>query len=271
MKRFFASAVGALLFCGVANAQLALPGAAAPDSAEAPAKAGGSRRRRTRPLRPRTRAGADAVAGQELLLNGADGELRISGGGKDKSVQVEKFTLMGEVDLRPHAEMPHRHRRRCADRGQEPGNARRARALFRRYSRLPADLRRSGRRGPRAAAGDRLRVSGRRLSGEPRRPLGACGRIARKRRQGDREGAGPRGRLDLRQPPAPAGARQGRFNGGRYRESKTISPRSAPTSVAPTPKRPSTVSARRGSRRRAPRCCACGPSRPKAAASDANN
>ena len=96
MKRFFVSAVGALLFCGVANAQLALPGAVAPDSAEAPAKAAPPKKTH-KAAAPARAAGADAVAGRELLLNGADGELRISGGGKDKSLQVDKFTLMGEV------------------------------------------------------------------------------------------------------------------------------------------------------------------------------
>jgi len=96
MKRFFVSAVGALLFCGVANAQLALPGATEPGSAEAPAKPA-TPKKPHKPAPPAHAVGADAVAGRDLLLNGADGQLRIAGGGKDKSVQVEKFTLMGEV------------------------------------------------------------------------------------------------------------------------------------------------------------------------------
>ncbi len=32
-----------------------------------------------------------------MLLNGADGALRISGGEKGKSLLIDKFTLMGEV------------------------------------------------------------------------------------------------------------------------------------------------------------------------------
>jgi hypothetical protein len=96
MKRFLVSAVGALLFCGLAHAQLALPGAVAPEPGDAAAKAA-SPKKTHKPPPPARAPGPEAVAGRDLLLNGADGELRVSGGGKDKSLQVDKFTLMGEV------------------------------------------------------------------------------------------------------------------------------------------------------------------------------
>jgi hypothetical protein len=96
MKRFLVRAVGALLCCGAANAQLALPGAAPAPSSDAPATAASPKK--AHKSAPLARApGPDAAAGRDLLLNGADGLLRISALDKDKGLRVEKFTLMGEV------------------------------------------------------------------------------------------------------------------------------------------------------------------------------
>ncbi len=96
MKRFFVSTIGALLTFGVAHAQLALPGASPAASGDAPAKAASPKK--SHKATPLARApGPEAVAGRELLLNGVDGALRLSGGEKDKSLQIDKFTLMGEV------------------------------------------------------------------------------------------------------------------------------------------------------------------------------
>jgi hypothetical protein len=96
MKRFFVSTVGALLCCGVAYAQLALPGASPPASGDAPAEAAAPKKAHKATSLARA-PGPEAIAGRDLLLNGAEGELRVSRGEKDKSLKVDKFTLMGEV------------------------------------------------------------------------------------------------------------------------------------------------------------------------------
>jgi hypothetical protein len=96
MKRFLVCTFGALLCCAAAYAQSASSDAtaAAPGDASAPAAAP---KKPHKPAQPARAPGAEVIAGRDLLQNGADGELRVSGGEKAKSLQVEKFTLMGEV------------------------------------------------------------------------------------------------------------------------------------------------------------------------------
>jgi hypothetical protein len=100
MKRFLPLLIAVLLAGGAAHAQLALPGALGPSSDAAPAKAeaGGTQAGKKKAPRPTGRAPATSdIVDRSLRLNGADGELRFSSGGKDKPPRIEKFTLMGEV------------------------------------------------------------------------------------------------------------------------------------------------------------------------------
>ena len=97
MKRFFVYAVGALLSCGAAHAQLALPGAAPATPADADATPKAAAKKPHKPSPTARAPGPDAIVGRDLLLNGADGLLRFSASEKDKRLEVDKFTMMGEV------------------------------------------------------------------------------------------------------------------------------------------------------------------------------
>jgi len=90
---------GGLALAPAARAQLALPGAASDDSQAAPAKAAEVKKRPRPPKRP---PGSASIVDRSLRLNGSGGELRVSGGGKDKPLRIEKLTLLGEVISDPN-------------------------------------------------------------------------------------------------------------------------------------------------------------------------
>ena len=96
------------LLAGAAQAQMALPGAEAP-AADAPS-ARTTLDKRSSPEKKPSKASprtpvASSIIDRPLMLNGRDGELRLSGGpdgkgkaqDKDKSLRIDKFTLLGEV------------------------------------------------------------------------------------------------------------------------------------------------------------------------------
>lgn len=90
MKRFILFLAVMALGCGAAGAQMVLPGAT-PEGTAAPS----TPKKHVRP-KPKTPTPA-SIVDHVLLLNGADGELRLSGGGKGQPLRVEQFTLPGEV------------------------------------------------------------------------------------------------------------------------------------------------------------------------------
>ena len=82
MMRFMLAALGALAMgCGLAQAQLALPGAAAPTAPDASVDGFVSV--------------AAAVVGRPLRLNGVQGQLLFSS--RAKGLRIDKFSLPGEV------------------------------------------------------------------------------------------------------------------------------------------------------------------------------
>jgi hypothetical protein len=98
MKPYLLFFVAAALGCEVAQAQLALPGAAGTTPAEAPAKpahAKKAHRPSSGKLSPLAAPGAESIVGQPLLQNGVAGRLLFSSG--DKTLRIDKFTLPGEV------------------------------------------------------------------------------------------------------------------------------------------------------------------------------
>jgi hypothetical protein len=84
-----------------ATAQLALPGAAAPDTAGAAAKAPSPNKPRKPPAPPASYAppAATAVIGRSVLLNGASGEMQFSG--RADALRIDRLTLLGEVISSP--------------------------------------------------------------------------------------------------------------------------------------------------------------------------
>jgi len=103
MKPFLVVFAAAALGCGVAQAQLALPGAAESTPADADAKpAHAKRAHKTSPgkLSPIVTPGAESIVARPLLQNGLDGQLLFSGA--DKTLQIDKFTLPGEVVSDPN-------------------------------------------------------------------------------------------------------------------------------------------------------------------------
>ena len=94
MTRFLIAVLGALaMSCGLARAQLVLPGAAARTPPGAPAEA-------PAPRKPEKAAAVfassvAAVVGRPLQLNGDQGQLLFSGRGK--VLRIDKFSLPGEV------------------------------------------------------------------------------------------------------------------------------------------------------------------------------
>src|SRR5277367_5578224 len=98
MKPYLLFFVAAGLGCGVAQAQLALPGAAGTTPADAPTKPAHTKKaHKPSPgkLSPLAAPGVESIVGQGLLQNGLAGQLRFSSG--DKTLQIDKFTLPGEV------------------------------------------------------------------------------------------------------------------------------------------------------------------------------
>ena len=94
MKRFLIFVAALALSADLAGAQMVLPGAAPADAGAAPSAPAAHKKA----PRPAARLPSEAsVVDKTLMLNGADGELRMSGGGKGKSLIIEKFTLPGEV------------------------------------------------------------------------------------------------------------------------------------------------------------------------------
>src|ERR1700677_1115808 len=98
MKPYLLFLVAAALGCGVAQAQLALPGAAETSPTDAPAKPAHAKKAHkpaSGKLSPLAAPGSESIVGKPLLQNGLAGQLLFSGG--DKSLQIDKFTLPGEV------------------------------------------------------------------------------------------------------------------------------------------------------------------------------
>jgi hypothetical protein len=98
MKPHLLFFVAAVLGCGVAHAQLALPGAAETSPTDSPAKPAHAKKAHkpsSGKLSPLAAPGAESIVGKPLLQNGLAGQLLFSGG--DKSLQIDKFTLPGEV------------------------------------------------------------------------------------------------------------------------------------------------------------------------------
>ena len=98
MKPYVLFLVAAALGCDVAQAQLALPGAVGTTPADAPAKpAHAKKAHKPSPgkLSPLAAPGVESIVGQPLLQNGFAGQLLFSSG--DKSLQIDKFSLPGEV------------------------------------------------------------------------------------------------------------------------------------------------------------------------------
>lgn len=103
MKLFLVVFAAAALGCGVAQAQMALPGAVELTPADADAKpAHAKRAHKTSPgkLAPIATPGAELIVARPLLQNGLDGQLLFSGA--DKTLQIDKFTLPGEVVSDPN-------------------------------------------------------------------------------------------------------------------------------------------------------------------------
>lgn len=82
---------------GLAQAQFALPGASSPGPAavDKPARKPRSARKslRTKVATP----GFESIVDKDLLLNGANGELRLSADEDGKTLRIDKFALPGEV------------------------------------------------------------------------------------------------------------------------------------------------------------------------------
>ena len=98
MKPYLLFFVVAALGCEVAQAQLALPGAVGTTPADAPAKPAHAKKAHkpsSGKLSPLAAPGAESIVGQPLLQNGLAGQLLFSSG--DKTLQIDKFTLPGEV------------------------------------------------------------------------------------------------------------------------------------------------------------------------------
>jgi len=94
MTRFAIAVPGVLaMSCGLACAQLALPGAAAPTPPGAPVDAPAARK--SEKSTADFASGAAAVVGRPLRLNGNQGRLLFSGRGK--VLRIDKFSLPGEV------------------------------------------------------------------------------------------------------------------------------------------------------------------------------
>jgi hypothetical protein len=94
MTRFAIAVPGVLaMSCGLACAQLALPGAAAPTPPGAPVDAPAARK--SEKSTADFASGAAAVVGRPLRLNGNQGQLLFSGRGK--VLRIDKFSLAGEV------------------------------------------------------------------------------------------------------------------------------------------------------------------------------
>jgi hypothetical protein len=86
------------LIASQASAQLALPGAMAPDQAGTAAKVPKANKapKAAAAYAPPTAA---AVIGRPLLLNGANGELQLSG--RDDALRVDRLAMLGEVISNP--------------------------------------------------------------------------------------------------------------------------------------------------------------------------
>jgi hypothetical protein len=101
MKSFllvFSVFAAGLIGCGAAQAQLSLPSSVESAPADAPAKpAGAKKAHKPAKAKPATLAApsVDSIVGHPLLQNGADGQLLFSS--QDKGLQIDKFTLPGEV------------------------------------------------------------------------------------------------------------------------------------------------------------------------------
>jgi hypothetical protein len=101
MTRFPIAALGVSLAvlgvlamgCGLARAQLALPGAVAPTAPGAPAEAPAARK--AEKATANFASGAAEVVGRPLRLNGNAGQLLFAGGGK--GLRIDKLSLPGEV------------------------------------------------------------------------------------------------------------------------------------------------------------------------------
>jgi hypothetical protein len=95
--------VTAAPFGGVAEAQLALPGAAQPAPTANPDKPAKKARHARRAAKDTARTpGVESIVDKDLLLSGADGELRFSVDADGKTLRIEKLTLPGEVISDPH-------------------------------------------------------------------------------------------------------------------------------------------------------------------------
>ncbi len=84
--------------CGLAQAQLALPGAADSPPSDATAKPEVHKKaRKSAPVKaaPLAPPSLDSIAGHPLFQNGIDGQLIFSL--RDKTLRIEKFTMSGEV------------------------------------------------------------------------------------------------------------------------------------------------------------------------------
>ncbi len=183
MTRFPIAAAWASLAmsCGLARAQLVLPGAAV------------RRRRARRPSAPREQPEKSAAdlrlerRGRRRPAASARRQPRsIAVFGPRQASAHRQVQPARRGDFRPLAKVPDRHRRRSADRDQESGTARRTGTVRGGNPGLPVFLRHSRRRraGSRAKRG--VRFPGGRLSGEPQRPLGPRRGQSGKRRQIDR-------------------------------------------------------------------------------------
>ena len=198
MKPFLVVFAAAALGCGVAQAQLALArrgwNRRRADADAKPAHAKKAHKTSPGKLSPLATPGVESIVGAAAPAERPRRAIAFFGRGQDASDRQIHLARRGR--LRSQPEVPHRYRFGDADRGQESGRSGRVGALFRRYPGLSAYFRRARRRGAGARADDRLRVSGRRLPGEPQRTLGARRRHAREGRQSHRESAQERGRLD---------------------------------------------------------------------------
>jgi len=103
MKAFALVFAALWVGCGVARAQLALPGAVGSTPADTSAKPHAAKKARKTPSagisqdRPSkyTAPGVDSVVGRPLLQNGSGGQLMLSS--HDRDLQIDKFSLPGEV------------------------------------------------------------------------------------------------------------------------------------------------------------------------------
>jgi len=98
MKPFPLVFAAALLSCGLAQAQLALPGAVESTPPGAADKPPAAKKAHTMSTAKRVKLATpseSSILGQPLLQNGADGQLVFSS--HDKDLQIDKFSLPGEV------------------------------------------------------------------------------------------------------------------------------------------------------------------------------